>query len=95
MNTRTIKKGEASASLFSDSPPKRCVGTLYSTLQRERVAFRSQSFRTAPGKRGNLPRPKKHATGMFFASLCSAGLFDSRTAKKDTHRRVCVFFTKQ
>ena len=28
---------------------------------------------------GNLPRPEKHATGMFFTSLRSAGLFDSHT----------------
>ena len=26
---------------------------------------------------GNLPRPKKVSTGRFFASLCSAVLFDS------------------
>ena len=37
-------------------------------------------FTTVPAalsERWNLPRPKKHAPGMFFASLCSAGLFDS------------------
>ena len=33
--------------------------------------------RAAIGSKWNLPRPKKHAPGMFFASLCSAGLFDS------------------
>ena len=38
--------------------------------------FRPQ-HKAASEKEGNLPQPKKHAPGMFFASLCSAGLFDS------------------
>ena len=43
-------------------------------------------------RHGNLPRPKKYATGIFFASLCSAGLFDSRTGKKrHTPNGVCLF----
>ena len=33
-----------------------------------------------PWRHRNLPRPKKHATGMFFPSLRSVGLFDSHTS---------------
>ena len=39
-----------------------------------------------------LPRAKKHATGMFFASLCSAALFESHHAPKKESSKAALFF---
>jgi hypothetical protein len=51
------------------------------------------ALRAAICSKWNLPRPKKHATGMFFASLCSAGLFDSvGIVKKRRHPKGVFFF---
>ena len=82
ISTCGCPRGEGSASSSPINPMQKPPPRM--RREKKKLHSRIHPLRDASGCEGTLPRPKKHATGMFFTSLCSVGLFESRHSHAKT-----------